>query len=273
MLNSNTLNIHNQNGLLYITFPLFDKYGIKHAFTTRIGGVSEGQFSSFNTGITNGDKYESVYENYRRLCSAIGVDERRLIHTRQTHTNNVRTACEDDIGKGLIKPLDYTDVDGLVSNLEGVGLVTQYADCVPLAFCDVKKRVIATSHAGWRGTAKEIGRITIEKMVTEFGCNTDDIIAAIGPCIGECCYEVDDPVYDALTSIPYMRKDAIFKKKDNGRYMLNLKETNRIILMNSGIKQENIDVADLCTCCNHKYLHSHRYTGGKRGNLGLVIAL
>ncbi len=273
MLKSNTLNIHEQDGLLYITFPLFDKHSIKHAFTTRIGGVSEGQFASFNTGITNGDRYESVYENYRRLCAAIGIDERRLVHGKQTHTNNVRIVCENDIGKGLVKPLDYTDVDGLISNLPDVGLVTQYADCVPLAFCDVKKRVIATSHAGWRGTAKEIGRVTVEKMVNEFGCNTDDIIAAIGPCIGSCCYEVDDPVYDALTAIPYMDKNAILTKKENGRYMLDLKETNRIILMHAGIKEENIDVADLCTCCNHEYLHSHRYTGGKRGNLGLIIAL
>ena len=80
-------------------------------------------------------------------------------------------------------------------------------------------------------------------------------------------------MYDALTAIPYMDKNAVLTKKENGRYMLDLKETNRIILMHAGIKEENIDVADLCTCCNHEYLHSHRYTGGKRGNLGLIIAL
>lgn len=273
MLQSKTLNIHNENGLVYITFPLFDKYGVKHAFTTRIGGVSEGMYASFNTGFSNGDKYENVYENFRRICKAIDVDERRLVFGKQTHTNNVRNVTEEDIGKGIVKPQDYDDVDGLITDLQNVGLVTQYADCVPLMFFDTKRRVIATSHAGWRGTCAEIGRVTVERMVSDFGCNTDDIIAAIGPCIGKCCYEVDDPVRDAFSALSYMDEKRILTKKENGKYMLDLKEANRIILNNAGIADKNIDIADLCTCCNHTYLHSHRYTAGKRGNLGLIISL
>ena len=134
-------------------------------FTTRKGGASVGQYASFNTGFQNGDSYEAVYENFRRICSAINIDEKRLVFGKQTHTNNVRCVTNDDIGKGIIKPLDYDNVDGLISNLHGVGLVTQYADCTPLMFCDTKKRVIATSHAGWRGTAAQIGKVTVDKMV------------------------------------------------------------------------------------------------------------
>lgn len=270
-LKSKILNIHKKGELIYITFPLFDRFGIKHAFTTRMGGVSVGQYASFNTGFTNGDKHEAVYENFHRLCSALGIDEKRLVFAKQTHTNNVKAVTKEDIGKGIVKTLDYTDVDGLVSNLENVGLVTQYADCVPLMFCDVKNHVIATSHAGWRGTALQIGRVTVEKMISEFGCSADNIIAAIGPCIGKCCYEVDNPVYDAFERIGYLNMASIFEPLENGKFMLDLKEANRQILINAGIKPDNIDVADLCTCCSHEYLHSHRYTGGKRGNLGLII--
>lgn len=270
---SKTLNIHKEGELLYLTFPLFDKHNIKHAFTTRKGGASVGQYASFNTGFQNGDSYEAVYENFRRICSAINIDEKRLVFGKQTHTNNVRCVTDDDIGKGIIKPLDYDNVDGLISNLHGVGLVTQYADCTPLMFCDIKKRVIATSHAGWRGTAAQIGKVTVDKMVEVYGCERENIIAAIGPCIDKCCYEVDNPVYEAFSQIEYLSLGKIFTPKENGKYMLNLKEANKQILINAGIVPQNIDVADLCTCCNHEYLHSHRYTGGVRGNLGLIISL
>lgn len=272
-LHSETLNIHQKGELIYITFPLFDRHGVRHAFTTRKGGVSEGMYASFNTGFNNGDSYDAVYKNFRRLCVEIGIDERSLVFGKQTHTNNIRTVSPEDIGKGIVKPLDYTDVDGLISNLPGVGLVTQYADCTPLAFFDPKKQVIATSHAGWRGTVKEIGRVTVERMTAEFGCSPDDIIAGIGPCIGQCCYEVDGPVVEGFDAIDYLNNDDFLTPKGNGKYMLDLKEANRLILLNAGIRPENIDVADLCTCCCHEYLHSHRYTGGKRGNLGLIISL
>lgn len=273
MLTSKTLNVNKKGELIYITFPLFEKYGVKHAFTTRHGGASTGMYASFNTGFTNGDRYEDVYENFRRLCDAIGIDEKRLVFGKQTHTNNVRVVSEADVGKGIVKELDYNDVDGLVSNLPQVGLVTQYADCVPLMFYDPKNKVIATSHAGWRGTAAQIGRVTVETMKNTFGSDPADIIAGIGPCIGQCCYEVDAPVYNAFAAIDYLKLNTFFEDKKDGKYMLNLKEANRQILVNAGIRPENIDVADLCTCCNHEHLHSHRYTGGKRGNLGLIIAL
>ncbi len=271
-IETKTLNKHYDNGLLYFTFPLFDKHGIKHAFTTRLGGVSEGQYSTFNASFLNGDNRDAVYENWRRLCHAIGLDEMRLIFSKQTHTKNVRTVTEADIGKGITKPLDYDDVDGLISDLADVGLVTQYADCVPLAFYDIKKRIAATSHAGWRGTTLEIGRVTVERMKSDFGCDTQDIIAAIGPSIDRCCYEVDEPVFSAFSKIAYINPDDIFDCKGNGKYMLNLREANRRILIHAGIREENIDVADICTCCNADILHSHRATGGKRGNLGLVIS-
>lgn len=274
MVESANLILNPKDKPFYITFPKLTATGaVNHAFTTRFGGVSKGMYSEMNMSFTNGDNRNDVLENYKRLCKAIGIDVNKVVLSHQTHTNNVRIINESDIGKGIFKERDYDDVDGLITNIPGVALVTQYADCTPLLFCDPVKKVVATSHAGWRGTASEIGRITVEKMQSNFGCNPNDIIAAIGPSIGQCCYEVDDPVYIPLCKLTYLNKDKIFIKKQNGKYMLNLWETNREILINAGIKEENIDVTDLCTNCHPDVFHSHRFTGGKRGNLGAIIAL
>ena len=272
-MKSNTLNIYYKNGVKYITFPKLEKCGaVRHLFSTRIGGVSEGQYFSMNLSLSGGDKRERVLENYKRLCGCVGIDISHLVLSRQTHTNNVKEVTEENIGTGIFKD-SFSDVDGLVTNRSGVALVTQYADCTPLLFCDPVKKVIATSHAGWRGTVKEIGKVTVEKMVNDYGCNAKNIIAAIGPAIGVCCYEVDDPVIDEFKKIPYLNLNNIVFPKGNGKYMLDLKEANRQILVNSGISPDNIDVADLCTCCNHEEFHSHRATGGKRGNLAAIIEL
>ena len=274
MVKSNSLNLHSESLPVYITFPLLDKLScVKHAFTTRLGGVSKGIYESMNMSFSNGDERDCVLENYRRICNYINIDINKITLSHQTHTNNVRIITKDDVGKGIFKERDYENVDGLITNIKGVALVTQYADCTPLLFCDPKKEVVATSHAGWRGTASEIGRITVEKMQKHFGCNPSDIIAAIGPSICKNCYEVDDPVYIPISNIPYLDKDKVFKKKNNGRYMLDLWETNKQILINAGIKEEHIDVTDLCTNCNPNIFHSHRFTNGKRGNLAAIIAL
>ncbi len=274
MLSSKALTLHFDCATPYITFPLLDKCNaVNHAFTTRLGGVSGGMYSTMNMSFSNGDSYENVLENYKRICAAANIDINNLVLSKQTHTNNVRIIGKDDIGKGIFKELDYDDVDGLITNIPGVALVTQYADCTPLLFCDPVKRVIATSHAGWRGTASGIGAKTVELMQSSFGCNPKDIIAAIGPSICQNCYEVDDAVYTPISEIPYLDKSKIFIKKDGGKYMFDLWETNRQILINAGILPQNIDVTDLCTNCHPDIFHSHRFTKGKRGNLAAIIAL
>lgn len=271
-MESKTVKINRQGELVYITFPKLTACGaVRHTFSTRLGGVSDGRYRFMNLSFTNGDARENVEENYKRLCGAVGIDVSHLVLSHQTHTSNVRTVTREDCGTGYIKP-SFQDVDGLVTNQRGVAMVTQYADCTPLLFCDPVKRVAATSHAGWRGTVGLIGQVTVEKMVNEFGCQREDIIAAIGPCIGKCCYEVDDPVYDGLVKLPINLDGAVFPKGD-GHYMLDLAEVNRRILVASGVKSENIDVADLCTCCNASKLHSHRATAGERGNLAAIIEL
>lgn len=270
---SKSLKINKIGALQYITFPKLEATGVvRHTFSTRLGGVSTGECSSMNLSFNRNDPRENVIVNYRILCGAVGIDTDNLVLSHQTHTNNVLCVTKADCGTGVTKP-SFKDVDGLITNQSGVALVTQYADCTPLLFCDPVKRVIATSHAGWRGTVKLIGRVTVEKMVSEFDCNPKDIIAGIGPCIGKCCYEIDDPVYNEFIKLSFLELDKIIFPKNGGKYMLDLVEANRQILVNAGIKSENIDCSDICTCCNADKLHSHRATKGKRGNLAAIIEL
>ena len=272
-MKSDNLLITEKDGLVYITFPKLTASGaVRHIFSTRLGGVSTGNCFSMNLSFNKDTCRENVIENYRILCSAVGIDTSHLVLSHQTHTNNVLCVTKEDCGTGITKP-SFSDIDGLITNQSGVALVTQYADCTPLLFCDPVKKVIATSHAGWKGTVKLIGKVTVNKMVSEFGCRPEDIIAGIGPCIGKCCYEVDEPVYSEIVKIPFLGLDKVIFPKADGKYMLDLVETNRQILIHSGIKAENIDISDICTCCNSDKLHSHRATKGKRGNLAAIIEL
>ena len=274
MLKSNTLKVNSKNSVVYLTFPKLDSAGgNNHGFSTRLGGVSEGIFSAMNFSSSQGDSTEAVLENFKRFCGAIGGDFKNVVLSDQTHTANIRVVTKEDVGKGLFCDRDYADIDGLVTNERGIILVTQYADCTPLAFFDPVKKVVAASHAGWRGTTKQIAKNTVEAMVNNFGCDPKNILCGIGPNISQCCYEVDDPVIDEVKKLGFLNFDDCYYEKPSGKYMLNLKEVNRQILVHCGIKAENIDVADLCTCCNADIFHSHRATNGKRGTLALMIGL
>jgi len=273
MIKTNNLLLVKKGDLEYIKFPKIEKTGVcRHLFSTRHGGVSQGHCSSMNLSFNRGESRENVLKNYEIICSAENIKTKNLVLSHQTHTNNVITVTKADCGKGIYKP-SFCDVDGLITNEVGVALVTQYADCTPLLFCDPVKKVIASSHAGWRGTVKQIGKVTVNKMINDFGCEAKNIIVGIGPCIKACCYEVDDTVINEILKMDFLDYDSCFTKKENGKYMLDLVETNKQILVKSGILYENIDESDICTCCNSDDLHSHRATGGKRGNLAAIIEL
>ena len=135
MLNSNSLKVNNKNGVVFLTFPKIEAAGgAVHGFSTRIGGVSEGIYSSMSFSQSIGDNPSAVRENFNRFAKSIGADPSGITLSDQTHTANVRVITKEDIGKGLHKTRDYTDIDGLVTNVPGAVLVTQYADCTPLAF-------------------------------------------------------------------------------------------------------------------------------------------
>ncbi len=271
-MKSNNVVINKSGDLVYITFPKLTSCGaVNHAFSTRLGGVSEGYFSSMNMSFSKGEERDKTEENYRRLLSAIGSDLSHLVLSHQTHTDNIRVVSGEHLGTGYTKP-PFSDVDGLITGQRGIALVTQYADCTPLLFCDPVKKVIAASHSGWRGTVKQIGAKTVKRMVDEFDCDPRDIVAAIGPCICKECYEVDDPVLDEFKKTD-IDLEGVFTPTTAGHYLLDLRLANKKILLSAGISEENIDVADVCTCCNSNELYSHRVMGEKRGNLAAIIEL
>jgi len=265
MLERKNCIINEKNGVLYITFPILTNVGIKHCFSTKKGGVSEGRYAEMNLSYTNGDNPRNVKENFRRICDALEVEPESVVMTHQTHTVNIAKVQK----RGELPP----DIDGLITDKKGITLCSSYADCVPLIFCDPKRRVIATSHSGWRGTVGEIGRLTIEQMVNDYRCQKEDILAVVGPAICKDCYEVDDTVANKIKELKYLDLSSALTDKGNGHYQLDLKDICRQTLEFSGLKKENILVSDICTCCNSDYLHSHRATKGKRGNLCAFITL
>ena len=269
---SKTLTAHNGK-VPYYSFPSFDNVGfVRHGFSTRLGGVSEGTFASMNLGFTRGDDSAAVAENYRRFCTAIGVKAEDTVLSAQTHTVNVYNATAADCGRGVTRERGYTDVDGLITNEPNVVLCTHYADCVPLFFVDPVRRVVATSHAGWRGTVGGIGRVTVERMHSDYGCEPSDILVGIGPSIGRCCFEVDTPVMDEFSKLAFFDGNC-YTDDGNGKYHIDLWEVNRRCLLNAGVKANNITVTDICTRCHPDVLWSHRFSGSARGSLAAFIAI
>ena len=262
-------------GVTYLTFPALLESGmVRHGFSTRMGGVSEGPYATMNFSFTRGDDPEAVRENYRRMAEALRVDMEKMVLTWQTHTTNVRVVSEEDLGKGIIKERDYRDVDGLVTDMPDVTLVTFFADCVPLYFLDKKNRAIGLSPSGWRGTVKRMGQKTLETMAEAFGTRPEDVTACIGPSICMDCYEVGGEVIEEFAAeFPEAVHDRLFYKKENGKYMLNLWEANRIVLTDAGIREENLSVTDICTHCNPELLFSHRRSPERRGNLCAFLCL
>lgn len=262
-------------GVNYLSFPILEETGlVRQGFSTRLGGVSEGKFAAMNFTFTRGDNPEHVMENYRRMGRALEVDETRMVLSYQTHTVNVRKVTEEDAGKGIVKERDYTDIDGLMTDVPGITLVTFYADCVPLYFLDPVHKAIALSHSGWRGTVNRMGKVTLEAMKREYGSEPEEMTACIGPSICQDCFEVGAEVVEEFKKeFDKEYWTQLFYKKPNGKYQLNLWRANEIVLREAGIRAERIQVTDICTHCNPQYLFSHRTTGNERGNLAAFLSL
>lgn len=270
-----TLKLRESNGVPYLYFPALEEPGCAvHGFSTRLGGVSQGDFASMNLSFTRGDDPGAVKENFRRMAAALGVKQERMVLSHQTHTTNIRIVTEEDAGKGVVRERDYTDVDGLITDIPGLMLVTFYADCVPLYFLDPVRRAVGLSHSGWRGTVNRMGEKTVQAMARAFGCRPEDMIACIGPSICRSCYEVGAEVAEQFFgAFKESQWPEILDGKPDGKYHLDLWRANALILEEAGISPSRIHVTDICTYCNPSLLYSHRRTGGRRGNLCAFLGL
>lgn len=259
---------HTDNSITYLRSQALE--GVAHGFSTRLGGVSPAPWDSLNLGVGRGDTMENVQENYRRFCAVLGMDDRRAVLSKQIHEDVVRHVTEADAGKGLYRDRDYSSVDGMVTNVPHLPLVVFSADCNVILLYDPMRRAIGACHAGWRGTALGIAKKTAQEMVRLFGCEARNIRAAIGPAIGQCCFETDEDVPAALRESlgaevePYITWNG-------AKYHIDLKAVNALWLRKAGVEQ--IDICDHCTACRPDLYWSHRKMGNARGAQIAMIAL
>lgn len=274
VLNSKVMKLNNADSVPYLTYnSLSEIKFIDHAFSTRLGGVSKGEFTSMNLAFNRGDDPDRVTENYKRLCKSAGFDFESLTASAQDHHTYVRAVTKADRGVGIYKPRDMESVDAVITAEPGVTLVTYYADCTPLFFVDTENKAIGLAHAGWRGTVGRIGEKVVKKMTELYGTDPKDIKAAVGPAISVCCYEVDKPCADNFYALEGLDNSKFIFPKDGGKYMIDLLECNRQILAAAGVEPQNITVSDVCTNCNSDLLWSHRATKGHRGTMCAFLCI
>lgn len=264
---------HQKDGLCYFTISSFDRTRlVRHGFSTRLGGVSTGKYNLLNLGIKKNDDPSAVRDNFRIICDALEIKPENMVFTDQVHRDRIRFVTERDRGKGFFLPSDITETDGLITNVPQVALVTFYADCVPLFFIDIANKAIGLAHSGWRGTVSKIGAKLLDAMNSQFGTKPENCLAGIGPSIGPCCFEVDEPVADEFKKA-FSDNKSIIVKSTEIKYHIDLWAANRILLEEAGILTDNITVASICTCCNKDIFFSHRGDKGRTGSLAAFLML
>jgi polyphenol oxidase len=234
---------------------------LTHAFCTRHCGVSQGAYAGLNMSPVGGDDPSNIRENWHLVSQAFAIEEEHFILLRQVHEDGVMVLNQLSKEGSFHEPPAF---DAVITDQPNQALCIRTADCVPIFIVDPERRIIANIHAGWKGTALNITAKVIGTMEIHFGSRAEHLIAVIGPAIGSCCYEVDDPVIKAMG--PWGENRAVCRPASRaGRRMLDLPLINRNQMTRSGIPAENISLLDLCTSCREDLFFSHRRDGGITG--------
>ena len=264
--------VHERGGVAWLEFPAFAALGgFLHAVSTRKGGVSGKPFDGLNFSHRVGDRSDRVTENRGLFCRAVGVKADHLVTVNQTHSDIVVCVAAGDEGKGA-RDNPVADGDALVTNIPGLPLFIQTADCMPVLLADPIKKVVGVAHAGWKGTFMGIAAKTVEKMVEHYGCRAEDIHAAFGPAIGPCCYEVEASMRDELKK-SYAWAEEAFRNGFHGKWHLDMEEVNARQVMEKGVKPENLIRPGICTIENLDLFYSHRAEAGKTGRFATLVML
>ncbi|GGF77725.1 laccase domain protein [Paenibacillus albidus] len=256
---------------------------ITAGFTSRQGGQSREPFHSLNCAFHVGDESGDVIANRRALAKSLGFTLADWTCGEQTHGAEIAVVRQTDRGRGsLDREAAFQATDGMVTDVPGVLLTSFYADCVPLYFYDPAHQAVGLAHAGWKGTVAEIAAVTVNTMREAYGTRPQDLLAAIGPSIGDCCYEVDEPVMkhirrleqDLEPFLPAGQKGPLYHSSvKDGKSMLNLKEMNRRIMIKAGILPTHIECTTWCTSCNTDLFFSYRQENGKTGRMTSWIGI
>jgi YfiH family protein len=262
-----------KNGIEFYTVPSFAKTDlVKHAFTGRKGGFSQGKYSTLNLSVFTEDDLATVLENRRKFLLTLGIEAKSIVSARQVHGDNIYKVTLVDKGRGAYaKDTAIPDTDALITQEKGIALLAFFADCVPVLFLDPVQKVIALAHAGWRGTVARIAAKTAQAMFKDYGTKFRDLLVGIGPSIGPCHYQVDEPVITKVEAVFPTRKSLLLTNREKGLAQLNLWEANRQQLLEVGIPKENITVTGLCTYCFSEKFFSHRW--GMLGRQAAIIML
>lgn len=261
-----------KNGVVYYCSEIIPCI---HGFSTRIGGVSRlPHTESLNLGVERGDSKEIVLENLSLFSDALGVDAKSIISVSQIHSSNIRRVTYENKGEGFYID-EKESCDGYVTAESDITLGIRTADCVPILFYAPPSGdfdgAVAAIHAGWRGTALGIAKKAIDELCL-IGAEVSNIKAAIGPSIGSCCYTVRSDFYESFKNTAGQTlTDEFVLPVGEDRWVADLKGANRRILEERGVLPENIDICDICTCCEPKEFYSHRYSHGVRGTMLSVI--
>lgn len=270
-IRSDVFTLHREQGVTYLAFDALSRIPfIRHAFSTKLGEGTE-TVHPMDMSFDHDDR-GAVTRNYRLFCDAAGFDYYSLVASSQDHHTFVRVVTSAEKGIGIRRDKDIQSVDALVTIEPGVTLCTYYADCTPIFFVDTATKAIGLAHAGWRGTVARIAAKVLDTMRERFGTDPADVVCAVGPNIMSCCYEVDEPVAQAFRALG-LDTARFLTHKGGGKYMADMLECNRQILVDCGVRAENITLGDLCTRCHSDLLWSHRATAGDRGTMCAMLRI
>jgi YfiH family protein len=251
-------------GAVFYESPLLAALGLRHAFSTRLGGISAAPFDSLNLGNPNGcpvqDDRERIAENYRRLLAAIGAEQAELLRVHQVHGAAVATATA---GRAFDV---HQQADAIITGDPNRVLSVRIADCVPILLASEDGSIVAAVHAGWRGVIAEVARHAIAAMAVP----PAKVVAAIGPCIGFDAFEVGPEVLTAFSG--HFGAEAAIRRRADGKGHVDLAESVRRQLIAAGVPEDRIDTTDRCTFRDAGEFFSHRRETGVTGRMAALIA-
>lgn len=257
-----------REGVTLVRFSHFDRAGLAaHGITTRLGGVSQGSLAALNMGRRGVEQPERLQENHRRAATALGVSPGSFVFSDQVHGVALRAVTLENRARPV------RETDGLLTDTPGVTLATVYADCQAVLLYDPVRRAIGMAHAGWRGAAQGIGPLLVQAMGAHYGSKPQDLLAALGPAIGPCCFEVGPEVPAAFDAHGVLRENRHWLIETGGKPRLDLWHINRLLLQEAGVRPEAISAAELCTCCRPELFFSHRRDHGDTGRMAALMAL
>lgn len=245
--------------------------GLVAGFTIRTGGHSRPPYDSFNMGLHVGDDPDRVVANRRLLADLLGMPFSAWSCAEQVHGNRVCQVVAGGAGKESLDGV-IAATDGLFTDQAGILLTSFYADCVPLYFLDPASKAIGLAHAGWKGTVSRIAAEMVESLVRQCQTRPEELLVAIGPSIGGCCYEVDERIMEQVIRCAGKWEEAVAPSRNDGRYMLDLRRLNSAILVEAGVDPGRILSTEWCTSCRTDLFYSHRKEAGSRGATGRMAS-